>query len=131
MKQSPYQLHHQTVPVFKFKFLYYVPHQKRQTCVYYGVFQTSLHMKRKLTLRNINGHLYCCYHKSPYHILVFMFKKYIPHRQTDTHTYTHTHKMYIITIILMLTYEIKSTRGLANWQCSRMDNNKINEQNIY
>ena len=73
-----------TVPVVKFKFLYYAPHQKRQICVYYGVFQTTLHMKRKITLRNMNGHLYCCYQKSPYqlcpHILVFMFK--------NTHTVT-------------------------------------------
>ena len=35
-----------TVPVFKFKFLYYAPH---------GVFQASLHVKRKLTLRNMKG----------------------------------------------------------------------------
>ena len=45
----------------------------------------------KLTLRNMNGHLHCCYQKSPYQlyprILVFMFKNYIPH----THTHTHTH----------------------------------------
>ena len=27
-----------TVPVFKFKFLHYAPHQKRQKCVCYGVF---------------------------------------------------------------------------------------------
>ena len=25
--------------------------------------------------------------------------------------------------------KIKSMRSLANWQCSRMDNNKINKQN--
>ena len=83
-----------TVPVFKFRFLYYAPH------VYYcyGVFQASLHVKRNLTLRNMNGSLYCCYQNSPYqlcpHILVFMFKNYIPHRQTDrqTQTHTHTHK---------------------------------------
>ena len=95
-----------TVPAFKFKFLYYAPQ--------YGVFQA---LKRKLTLRNMNGSLYCCYQNSPYqfcpHILVFMFKNYITHRHThtDTHTHTHTHNMYIITriftIILMFTYENK------------------------
>ena len=73
------------------------------SCVYYGVFQTSLHMKRKLTLRNMNGSLYCCYRNSPYqlcpHIFVFMFKNYIQHRQTDRQTdrQMHTHNMYIIT----------------------------------
>ena len=89
-----------TVPAFKLKFLYYAPH------VYnYGVFQA---LKRKLTLRNMNGSLYCCYQNSPYqfcpHILVFMFKNH-------THTHTHTHTMYIITriftIIPMFTYENK------------------------
>ena len=60
-----------TVPVFKFKFLYYGSHQKRQICVYYGVFQTSLHMKRKLTLRK----------RITYH--------------TDRQTDTQTHNMYI------------------------------------
>ena len=80
-----------TVPVFKFKFLYYAPH------VYYGVFQA---LKRKLTLRNMNGSLYCCYQNSSYqlcsHILVFVFKNYIPHRQTQTHTHTHTHTICIL-----------------------------------
>ena len=98
-----------TVPVFKFKFLYYAPHM-----YYYSVFQTSLHIKRKLTLKNMNGRLYCCYQNSPYqlcpHILVFMFKNYIPHRQTDRHTHTqtntHTHTQYVyyyknISIILI------------------------------
>ena len=51
-----------TVPVFKFKFLHYASHQKRQICVCYGVFFTH---KNKLNLRNINGrNLHCCYHKS-------------------------------------------------------------------
>ena len=61
-------------------------------------FQASLHVKRKLTLRNMNGSLYCCYQNSPYqlcpHILVFMFKNYT---HTHKHTHTHTHNMYIIT----------------------------------
>ena len=94
MKQSPYQLHPQQFLSSSSSF-YIMLHFKRDICEYYGVFQTSLHMKRKLTLRNMNGCLYCCYQKSPYqlcpHILVFMFKNYIPHRQTDRHTYTHTH----------------------------------------
>ena len=80
MKQSPYQLHPRQF-IFKFKFLYYAPHQETNMCV----FQTSLHMKRKLTLRNMNGGLYCCYRKS------------LPHRQT--HTRVRTHNMYnIITL---------------------------------
>ena len=91
-----------TVPVFKFKFLHYAPHQKRQLCVYYGVFQMKINLTlRNITLRNMNGRLYCCYQKSPYqlcpHILVFMFKNYIPHRQTDrrTQSHTHTHTQYV------------------------------------
>ena len=92
----------------------------RDKCVYYDVFQTSLDMKRKLTLRNMNGRLYCCYQNSPCqlcpHILVFVFKNYIPHRQTDgqtdRHTQTHTHTQYVyyyknVSIILMFTYENK------------------------
>ena len=40
-------------------------------------------------------------------------------RITHTHTQTHTHTRYVyyyrnVLIILMFTYEIKSTRGLAN-----------------
>ena len=92
-----------TVPVFKFKFLYYAPHVYN----YYGVFQA---LKRKLTLRNINESLYCCYQNSPYqfcpHILVFVFKNYIPH----THTHTHTQYVYYyknVSIILIFTYENK------------------------
>ena len=76
-----------TLPVFKFKFLHFAPHQKRQVCVCYGVFQTSLHMNIKFTLRNMIGSLHCCYQKSPYqfspHILVFVFKNYVPHIQAD------------------------------------------------
>ena len=35
-------------------FLYIMLHIKRDKCVYYSVFQTSLDMKRKLTLRNFS-----------------------------------------------------------------------------
>ena len=47
---------------------YIMLHIKRDkyVCVFYGVLQTSLHMKIKLTLRNMNGRLHCCYQKSPY-----------------------------------------------------------------
>ena len=106
-----------TVPVFKFKFfsLHYAPLQKRQLCVYYGMFQ----MKINLTPRNMNGRIYCCYQKSPYqlcpHILVFMFKNYIPprqtNRQTDSRAHTHTQYIYYnknVSIILMfIIYENK------------------------
>ena len=103
MKQSPCQLHPEQFQSSSSSF-YIMLHM----CIYYGMFQASLHMKRKLTLRNMNGSLYCCYQNSPYqlcpHILVFMFKNYIPHRQTDrqtdrhthTHTQTHTHTICIL-----------------------------------
>ena len=72
-----------TVPVFKFKFLYYAP----QLC--------CVALKRKITLRNMNGSRYCCYQNSPYqlcpHILVFIFKNY-----THTHTHTHTHTRILL-----------------------------------
>ena len=70
-----------TVPLFKFKFLYYAPHKKRQKCVLYGVFYA--HENRTysdkldifvVAIRSL--HISC----PP--ILVFMFKNYIPH--TDT-----------------------------------------------
>ena len=87
----PHETVSSTVSVFKFKFLHYAPHQKRQICVYYGVFH-SLHMKIKLTLRNMNGRLYCCYQKSPYQLHV----QELHTTQTDRLSDTHTHNMYII-----------------------------------
>ena len=56
------------VLVFKFKFLHYAPHQKRQICVCFSVFQTSLHMKITLTLRNMNGRLIAVFSLSPFRV---------------------------------------------------------------
>ena len=78
-----------TVPVFKFKFLYYAPH----VFYYYGVFQA---LKRKLTLRNMNGSLYCCYQNSPYQLCLTFLSScsritYHTHTHTHIHTHTRTH----------------------------------------
>ena len=107
MKQSPYQLLPQQFLSSRSSF-YIMLRIKRDKYVYIAVFQTSLHMKIKLTLRNMTVCPYCCYQKSPCqlcpHILVFMFKNYKPHRETDTHThYVYCYKN--VSIILMFTYE--------------------------
>ena len=118
MKQSPYQLHPQQFLSSSSSF-YIMLHMCILWCV-----SNFFAYERKLTLRNMNGILYCCYQNSPYqlcpHILVFMFKNYIPHRQTDTHihtcararthTHTRTHNVHYyknVSIILMFTYENK------------------------
>ena len=126
MRQSPYQLHPQQFLSSSSSF-YIMLHM----CILWCVSNFFAHEKKTYSEKYMNGRLYCCYQNSPYqlcpHILVFMFKNYIPHRtdrQTDrhtdryTHTHTHTHThMYIITRIFQSFYshmKIKSTRGLAN-----------------
>ena len=107
MKQSPYQLHPQQFLSSSSSF--YI-------MLYYAVFQA---LKRKLTLRNMNGSLYCCYQNSPLpsHSCLHVQELHThTHTHKHTHTHTHTNVYYYknVLIILMFTYEIKSTRGLAN-----------------
>ena len=81
MKQSPYQLHSSCLQV-QVSILC-------STCVYYGVFQTSLHMKRKLTLRNMRASLLLLSELSisalPSHSCLHVQELHTTDRQTDTH----------------------------------------------
>ena len=57
--------------------------------IYYGVFQISLHMKIKLSLRNMNERLYGCYQKSTYQLCPHMHSC---HHVQELHT-TQTNRL--------------------------------------
>ena len=124
MKQSPYQFHPQQFLSSSSSF-YIMLHMCILWCV-----SNFFAYEKKTYSEKYEWASYCCYQNSPYqlfpHILVFMFKSYIPHRhthththththnttQTHTHTHTHTHTQYVyyyknVSIILMFTYENK------------------------
>ena len=98
LKQSPYQLQPQQFLPSSSTFFSTLCSTSKETtmCILWYVSNEN-----KSYSENMNGRLYCCYQKSPYqlcpHILVFMFKNYIPYTQTDRRTdrCTHTHTQYV------------------------------------
>ena len=116
MKQSPYQLHPQQFLSSSSSF-YIMLHM----CILWFVSSffacekktysekyewESLLLLSELSISALPSHF--CLHVQELHTT-----------QTETHTHTHTHTQYVyyyknVSIILMFTYEIKSTRGLAN-----------------